>query len=167
MRLPVTVPLLLLAMACAPSSRALVRIQPRSADGAGGGTAGAVQGSDGRRILHGAPAVLRERGLEIASCGEERIVTAPRELDVPCGPGTCLARELFVVSAGERGASVEILRGVWEPSARYWVMALAPSTARDAVAQEAELLRAILDAATVPASATDGCRPQAAALLQR
>jgi hypothetical protein len=44
-------------------------------------------------------------------------------------------------------------------------MALAPSTARDAEVREAELLRAILDAASEPSAAPDGCRPRAAALL--
>jgi hypothetical protein len=164
MRLPVTIVAVALALGCAPATQGLARIQGRG-EGRQAAATATVGDADGDRILfwRSAAAALRERGLRIASRGEDRLVTAPRELDVPCSGGTCLARELFVVSVAEGRARVELLRGVWEPAGRHWEMGLAPATAADAVAREAELLRAIVE----PLAAARGARPASISLAPR
>jgi hypothetical protein len=154
----------LLALGCAPAHR--LGILPRGSDGAATATIAPIDAADAGardRLLSRAAAALCARGLAIASRGEGRIVTAPRELDVPCGEGSCLARELYVVRASAGRASVELLRGTWEPAARFWLMGLAPATAADSVAREVELLEAVLDPAA-PAIAAAPCAAPAAAV---
>jgi hypothetical protein len=163
MRLPVTIVAVALAVGCAPAKQGLARIRPRG-EGALPAASADVRGLERILVLRSATTVLRERGLRIASHEPDRIVTAPRELDVPCGSGTCLARELFVVAVADGRARVELLRGVWEPGGRCWEMTLAPSTAADATAREAELLRAIVEPVQ---AAARGARPAAISLAPR
>lgn len=149
MRLPVTIVLVALALGCAPMGQGKARVQSR-ADGRLPAATVEVDPADRGALLLLAAAVLEERGLRVASRERDRIVSVPRELDVPCGASTCLARELVVVRVADGRARVEILRGLWEPAARHWVMALAPAAAEDAAAQEAGILSAIV-ASTGPA----------------
>lgn len=165
MRLPVAIVALVLAVGCAPAKQGLTRIQPRG-EGALPAASADLGGAERIVVLRSAAGVLRERGLRIASQSADRIVTAPRELDVPCGAGTCLARELFVVTVGDGSARVELLRGVWDPAARSWEMALAHRTAADATSREAELLRAIVEPVAAAAAAR-APRPAAISLAPR
>jgi hypothetical protein len=164
MRRTVTVSLLALGLGCAPALQGTARIHPRGGDGAPPAASVDLGAGDEREVMARAATVLLERGLRIATCEPARIVTAPRELDVPCGTSTCLARELVVVRVAEHSAQVEILRGVWEPAARGWVMALTRSTADDAARREAELLGAILAPGTRGGPVAAACAPRAAAI---
>lgn len=166
MRLPVTIVAVALALGCAPAKQGWGRIQARG-ESALPAAAAEVGESDADRILfwRSAALALRERGLHVASRLHDRMVTAPRELDVPCRLGTCLARELFVVSVTDGRACVELLRGVWDPARRSWEMALAPATAADAAVRETELLRAIVD--RVAAARAESSAPRQAISLAR
>jgi hypothetical protein len=99
---------------------------------------------DGERVIRAAQAVLRASGARIAHRSEFRVETVARERDVPCGAGSCLARESIEVRVGHFVARLEIQRSLWNAATRSWDAALGPVEALDASAQERELLRRIL-----------------------
>jgi hypothetical protein len=110
------------------------------------------------RVLRSAVTVLREHGHRIATCGETRVATEPRELDVPCGAGNCLGRESVVVRVGYYVARVEVSRVVWNPATRAWDPLLGAAGIEDAALHEQRLLRRILDVVpAIPAPVADAC----------
>jgi hypothetical protein len=93
--------------------------------------------------------VVRERGLEIASCDARtgRLVTAPVEMDAPCWGTTCLARETTHVKLGYRRARVILTREVWDPGLHAWRPFEDVSRLDEILREERDLIERVVDVA--------------------
>jgi hypothetical protein len=81
-----------------------------------------------------------------------RIETARLELDAPCGPTTCLARETVEVALGYRTARVKVAREVYDGAAKTWRAA----DAGDSAAAARTILAGIVSP-TAPGPRGDAC----------
>jgi hypothetical protein len=122
-------------------SRAPLRAPPR-------GSRAAFAPSRFQAVFATAVEVLRERGLDIASCDAQlgNLVTTPVETDAPCWGTTCLARETTEVKLGYRRARVTLTREVWDPGVRAWRPSEDVSAHEEIVREERDILERMFDA---------------------
>lgn len=98
---------------------------------------------------------LQRSGYALQACDADRgsLTTLPREFDAPCGGSTCLARQSVAVLLGYRAARVTLVREVFDPTVKAWVLA-----EREAWRAEAEdLARAIVSPETPADRSADPC----------
>jgi hypothetical protein len=132
--------LALAASACAPAPRfGRLPHLPRAAPAA---RFRFVPGTTDTQIDRVARAMPSD-GLRLAERDELKVVTQPRERDVPCGASTCLAREIVRVKFGWTQAALRVERWIWSAGTRSWERPLDPASLAD-IAREQELLLADL-----------------------
>jgi hypothetical protein len=135
--------------ACASGPRALAGVGSRAPSRAAPrGSRAAFAPSRFQDVFATAVEVLRERGLDIASCDAQlgNLVTAPVETDAPCWGTTCLARETTEVKLGYRRARVTLTREVWDPGLRAWRPSEDVSAHDEIVREERDILERLVDA---------------------